>query len=85
MIRGTGSNVDTDPAIILNVQIRSSGIVQSSINYRASNKGDFDIDAAIGLTGIRFDATLSGTDHIELDGWDWAIEPRPFGVPVAAV
>ena len=85
MIRGTGSNVDTDPAIILNVQIRSSGIVQSSINYRASNKGDFDIDAAIGLTGIRFDATLSGTDHIELDGWDWMIEPRPIGVVVAAV
>ncbi len=85
MIRGTGSNVDTDPAIVINVQIRSSGIVQSSINYRASNQGDFDIDAAIGLTGIRFDATLSGTDHLELDGWDWAIEPRPFGVPVAAV
>ncbi len=85
MIRGTGSNVDTDPAILINVQIRSSGIVQTSINYAASNLGDFDIDAAIGLTGIRFDAVISGTDHLELDGWDWAIEPRPFGVPVGIV
>jgi hypothetical protein len=85
MIRGTGSNVDTDPAIVMNVQIRSSGIVQSSINYKASNQGDFDIDASIGLTGIRFDAILSGTDHIEMDGWDWAIEPRPFGVPVGII
>lgn len=85
LIRGTGSNVDTDPAITINVQIRSSGVVQSSVNYKASNQGDFDIDAAIGLTGVRFDAILSGADHIEIDGWDWAIEPRPFGVPVAAV
>jgi hypothetical protein len=85
VIRGTGSNVDTDPAIVMNVQIRQSGIVKSSINYTASNQGDFDIFADIGLTGLRFDAVISGTDHLELDGWDWAVEPRPFGVPVQAV
>lgn len=85
MIRGTGSNVDTDPYMVINVAFRSSGRIVSSVNYTASNQGDFDIDAAIGLTGLRFDATISGTDHIELDGWDWAIEPRPFGVPVAAI
>lgn len=84
-LRGTGSNVDTDPNIVINVQIRSSGIVQSSINYTASNLGDFDIDAVVGLTGVRFDAIISGSDHIELDGWDWATEARPFGVPVGIV
>jgi len=85
MLRGTGSNVDTDPTIVINVQIRSSGIVQSSINYTASNQGDFDIDAVVGLTGVRFDAVISGTDHIEIDGWDWMVEPRPIGVVVSAV
>lgn len=85
MLRGTGSNVDTDPDIVLNVVIRSSGIVQSSVNYTASNEGDFDIDCAIGLTGVRFDAIISGTDHLEIDGWDWMIEPRPIGVVVSAV
>lgn len=85
MLRGTGSNVDTDPNIVINVVIRSSGIVQSSVKYTVSNQGDFDIDAAIGLTGLRFDAIISGNDHIEIDGWDWAVEPRPFGVVVSAV
>jgi len=85
IVRGTGANVDTDPYISINVQIRQSGIVKSSVNYSASNLGDFDIFADVGLTGLRFDAIISGTDHIEIDGLDWAIEPRPFGVPVAAI
>lgn len=85
MLRGTGSNVDTDPDIVINVIIRSSGVPQLTINYTASNQGDFDIDAAVGLTGVRFDAIISGTDHIEIDGWDWAVEPRPFGVTVGIV
>lgn len=85
MLRGTGSNVDTDPFIVINVSFRSSGVVVTSVNYTASNQGDFDIDAALGLTGVRFDAIISGTDHIEIDGWDWAVEPRPFGVPVGIV
>lgn len=85
IIRGTGSNVDTDSNIVMNVKIRMSGVQQSSVNYTASNQGDFDIFADIGLTGLRFDAVISGTDHLEIDGWDWAVEPRPFGVPVAAI
>jgi hypothetical protein len=85
IVRGTGSNSDTDLFSVINVQIRQSGVVQSSVNYKISNQGDFDLFADIGLTGLRFDAIISGDDHLELDGIDWAVEPRPFGVPVSAV
>jgi hypothetical protein len=85
IVRGTGSNSDTDPYSVINVQIRQSGVVKSSVNYKISNQGDFDLFADIGLTGLRFDAIISGDDHLELDGIDWAVEPRPFGVPVSAV
>jgi hypothetical protein len=85
IVRGTGSNSDTDPFSIINVQIRQSGVVKSSVNYKISNQGDFDLFADIGLTGLRFDAIISGDDHLEIDGIDFAVEPRPFGVPVSAV
>lgn len=85
IVRGTGSNSDTDLFSVINVQIRQSGVVKSSVNYKISNQGDFDLFADIGLTGLRFDAIISGDDHLELDGIDWAVEPRPFGVPVSAV
>ena len=85
IVRGTGSNVDTDPTSIINVAIRLSGIQKSSVNYSVSNSGDFDLFADIGLTALRFDAVISGTDHIEIDGIDWLVEPRPIGVPVMAI
>jgi hypothetical protein len=85
IIRGTGSNSDTDPFTIITVQPRVSTVAQTAVNYKVATTGDFDLFADVGLTGLRFDAVISGDDHLEIDGIDWLLEPRPVGVPVAAI
>ena len=53
--------------------------------YPIAAEGDFDVFSDIGLTGLRFDAIISGDADVEIDGCDWAIEPRSFGVPLNAI
>ena len=81
ILRGTNAGA----AGTITVQPRVSAVAQAAVNYRIAASGDFDVFADVGLTGLRFDAIFSGTVHVEIDGVDWAIEPRPFGVPVGAV
>lgn len=81
IIRGTNSGA----AGKMTVQSRMSEVVQFTASYPIPAKGDFDVFADIGLTGLRFDAILSGTVDVEINGIDFLIEPRPIGVPVAAI
>lgn len=81
ILRGTNSGV----AGTIAVQVRSSAVPQSTLKHTIPATGDFDVFSAIGITGIRFDAIISGIAHVEIEGIDWAIEPRPFGVPVHAI
>jgi len=62
------------------VTINQSGKAQSSLIFNIPANGDFDIDCPVQLTGKRFDATISGSINVEIDGVDWEIEPRPAGV-----
>jgi hypothetical protein len=81
MVRGT----NTGSSGIITVQPRRSTVPQAAVNYTIPGNGDFDLFADVGLTGVRFDAVISGNVDITIDGIDWAVEPRPFGVPVQAV
>jgi hypothetical protein len=81
MVRGT----NTGSSGIITVQPRRSTVPQAAVNYTIPGNGDFDLFADVGLTGVRFDAIISGNVDITIDGIDWAVEPRPFGVPVQAV
>jgi hypothetical protein len=81
IVRGTnGGSAGT-----ITVQPRMSAVAQAAVKYAIPGNGDFDLFADIGLTGLRFDAVISGIVDVEIDGIDFAIEPRPFGVPVQAV
>lgn len=81
IFRGTNSG----SAGTVNVVTRVSAVPTLNMNFPIGAEGDFDVFADIGITGIRFDAIISGTPHVEIEGVDWAIEPRPFGVPVSAI
>src|SRR5579863_6277821 len=81
MVRGT----NTGSSGTITVQPRRSAVAQTAVNYTIPGNGDFDLFADVGLTGLRFDAIISGNVDITIDGIDWAVEPRPFGVPVQAV
>ena len=80
-MRGT----NTGTAGTITVQPRVSAVAQAAISYPIGASGDFDLFADVGLTGLRFDAIFSSTLHAEIDGITWDIEPRPSGVPVAAI
>jgi hypothetical protein len=81
IVRGTnGGSAGT-----ITVQPRMSAVAQAAVKYAIPGNGDFDLFADVGLTGLRFDAIISGIVDVEIDGIDWAIEPRSFGVPVQAV
>lgn len=81
IVRGTNAGAAGE----ITVQPRLSTVAQPAVQYPIPGLGDFDLFADVGLTGLRFDALISGNLHVEIDGIDWAIEPRPFGVPVAAI
>jgi hypothetical protein len=81
IVRGTNEGAAGN----ITVQPRVSAVAQAAVRYAIPGNGDFDLFAAIGLTGLRFDADISGNVHVEVDGIDWAVEPRPFGVPVQAI
>ena len=81
IVRGTNAGASGQ----ITVQPRVSTVALSAVNYAIPATGDFDLFADVGQTGLRFDAIISGNLHVEIDGCDWAIEPRPFGVPVAAI
>jgi hypothetical protein len=81
IIRGTNAGASGK----ITVQPRVSGVSQAAVQYRIPASGDFDLFADVGLTGLRFDADISGTVHVEIDGETWNIEPRPSGVPVGAI
>lgn len=59
-----------------------NGVPQTPLQFFVPANQDFDIDAAVGLRGKRFAATISGTAHVEIDGDTWELEPRPAGVVV---
>ena len=81
IIRGTNS----DAAGTITVQTRQSAVPMVIGTYPIAAEGDFDVFSDIGLTGLRFDAIISGDADVEIDGCDWAIEPRSFGVPLNAI
>ena len=81
IIRGTNAGASGK----ITVQPRVSAVAQAAVQYRIPGNGDFDLFADVGLTGLRFDADISGTVHVEIDGETWNIEPRPSGVPLQAV
>ena len=69
----------------ITVTMRQAETVLGSRTYPITAGTDFEIFTDVGITGLRFDATISGNAQMDLHGLTWQIEPRPAGVPLAAV
>jgi hypothetical protein len=79
VIRGNNTNI-TAP---ITVTPYASGVALSPISRNIPAANDFDLFADVsdgGFTGVRFDATVSGTGQGEIDGVDFHVEGRPIGV-----
>jgi hypothetical protein len=64
---------------------RRGGVAQSTTTDTASSGKEFDLFFDVNLSGLRFDADISGAIQAEIFGLSYMIEPRPAGVPVKAV
>jgi len=67
---------------IVTVTPYRNGVAQQTMKFYVPANQDFDIDAAIALSGKRFAAVIAGSIHCEIDGHTFEIEPRPSGVVV---
>jgi hypothetical protein len=65
------------------VTANQSGVPQFKQTFSIPANQDFDTDFAVGLTGKRFDITVSGSINVEIDGCTAESEGRPAGVVVA--
>lgn len=77
----TGTNSGGSGTIT--VTPRQSGVPQGTMSFFVPANSDFDIDVAVGLEGKRFDADVTSSLNVELDGCAWESESRPAGVVVA--
>ena len=69
----------------MNVQARNGGVVFGNQNLNMPNSGDFQVQAAGGQIGRRFDAIISGVGLITIDSIEFHLEPRPSGVMAGAI
>jgi hypothetical protein len=76
----TGTNTGVGGTI--SVSINQSGVLQGTLTFSVPANSDFDIDVAVGLTGKRYDAVVTSSLNIEIDGMTWETEPRPAGFVV---
>ena len=74
--------INSGVAGVVTVTPFRNGVAQQPMTFYVPANQDFDIDAAVGLRGKRFDATISYSIHADLAGDTWEIEPRPAGVLV---
>jgi hypothetical protein len=69
----------------MNVQLQNGGVQFGNQNLPMPTSGDFQVQAAGGQTGRRFNAIISGTGRITIDSISYHLEPRPVGVMAGAI
>ena len=81
-IRGITSNTS---ATTITTSLVQGDKLLTTQSYPLPVTGGFETFNLFGFTGARFYANISGTGQIEIDGLTWEQEPRPIGVPLAAI
>ena len=66
----------------LTVTPRRNGVSQQPMTFYIPANRDFDVDAAIGSSGKRFDAIISSSVRCGINGVAYEVEARPAGVVV---
>jgi hypothetical protein len=69
----------------MNIQTRNGGVVFGNQNIPMPLSGDFQVQAAGGQTGRRFDSIISGVGLVTVDSISYDLQPRPVGVLAGAI
>jgi hypothetical protein len=69
----------------ITVSIMTPGRTIAPQSYTIGPNNDFEIFTDVGLTALRFDAIITGNVCMDFHGLSWHTEPRPIGVPLAAI
>jgi hypothetical protein len=73
--------VQTSGATILTVTPYVNGVAKPSRNYTIPAQGDFEVFCGPQLEGLRFNAIISGSGHLEINRLDFQVTPKTVGVP----
>lgn len=84
-ITGAGGGVTTLPPSAVTIDPRNAGLSTGAQKVALPSVGDFQIQGAIGSTGRRFDANISGKGLVTIDAVSFHLQPRPVGVMAGAV
>ena len=76
-IRGVSTGGNTTVTITPEV----NGVAKPSRSYQIPPNGDFEIFAGFRLEGLRFNATITFTGHVEINRCDFQLYPKAIGVP----
>ena len=74
---GIGATIAINP--------RVNGVAQGVQNAYLPPSGRFAAQGAIGMTSDMFDAIITGTGDITIDGFGFDVIPKPLGLPVGVL
>ena len=73
--------VQTSGSTTLTVTPYVNGAAKPSRNYTIAAQGDFEVFCGPQIEGLRFNAIISGSGHLEINRLDFQVVPKNVGVP----